>query len=83
MAVYIIMVKEYEDENKVIYNYGPNEKQMGKVGLDKVKQTLLDLESVNDGVQNNSFYFKRAAQRLAVVSRDSEKGFEDRIVISS
>ncbi len=35
MAVYIIMLKEYEDEERVVYNYGPSEEAMGKIEYDK------------------------------------------------
>ena len=30
MAVYVLLLKHYEDDGKVIYKYGPNEEVMGK-----------------------------------------------------
>lgn len=35
MAVYIIMLKDYEDEERVVYSYGPSEDVMGKIEYDK------------------------------------------------
>ncbi len=30
-----LLLKEYEDEEKVVYRFGPNEEQMGKIELNK------------------------------------------------
>ena len=83
MAVYIIMKKEFENEDLVVYKYGPSEKKMGKIAYNKREDRLVDIEGVNDGIQRNSFYFNRVATRLAVISRTDEMDFENRIVIES
>ena len=84
MAVYILMQKAYEDEEKVIYQYGPNEKAHGKIGYNKLQHTLIDITPVDDPNFSNDFYFKRAAQRLAVLStKQKQEGFPDRTSIQS
>jgi len=82
MAVYIIMLKEYEDENIVIYKYGPNENTTGKIGFDKKNRKILDIEEVEDNMSKD-FYFKRAAQKLAIVSQQCKNGFEKRLIVAS
>lgn len=37
MAVYVKMIKKFDDERKVIYKFGPNENLMGKLSLTKQK----------------------------------------------
>ena len=41
MAVYVKMIKMFDDENRVIYQFGPNENQMGEIGFDKEKKILV------------------------------------------
>lgn len=31
MASFVLLLKDYEDEEKVIYHFGPNEQIMGKI----------------------------------------------------
>ena len=35
MAVYIKMIKKYDDDKKVVYRFGPNERLMGEIEFDK------------------------------------------------
>ena len=35
MAVYVKMIKKFDDEKRVVYQFGPNEKQMGEIEFDK------------------------------------------------
>jgi len=37
MAVYMKMIKKFDDDRKVIYQFGPNENQMGEIEFDKEK----------------------------------------------
>ncbi|MDQ1167143.1 hypothetical protein [Flavobacterium sp. SORGH_AS_0622] len=83
MAVFIVMIKEYEDKNKVVYQYGPNEIILGKIEFNKIHQKILDLQPVNDPQISNAFYFKRAAQRLAVLSVQNKEQFPERTTIES
>lgn len=65
MASFVLLIKEFEDDDRVVYKFGPNEKVMGKIELNKKTRMFNELESVQDSVQSPQFYFNRAAQRLA------------------
>lgn len=41
MAVYVKMIKMIDDEKRVIYQFGPNENQMGEIEFDKEKKALV------------------------------------------
>lgn len=65
MASFVLLLKEHEDEGVVIYKFGPNEQQMGRIELNKKTNMFSELEPVPDQNQSPKFYFDRAAQRLA------------------
>lgn len=65
MASFVLLLKEHEDESVVIYKFGPNEQQMGRIELNKITNVFAELESVSDQKGSSKFYFNRAAQRLA------------------
>lgn len=65
MGSYVLLLKEYEDDEIVIYKFGPNEKIMGKIKLNKITRKFSELESLPDENIPTQFYFNRAAQRLA------------------
>lgn len=64
MASIILLVKQTEDDEKVIYRFGPNERKMGLIEMNKVKESVKELEPVQVEGVSPSFYFNRAAQRL-------------------
>ncbi|WP_059050550.1 hypothetical protein [Paenibacillus senegalimassiliensis] len=66
MASYVLLLKEHEDDNTVVYRFGPNEDIMGKIELNKTTKKFSELESLPDPTIPNKFYFDRAAQRLVV-----------------
>ncbi|MEK3806083.1 hypothetical protein MHB63_05755 [Bacillus sp. FSL H8-0547] len=66
MASYVLLIKEYEDDETVVYKFGPNEEIMGKIKLIKINRKFSELESLPDQNFPTKFYFDRAAQRLAV-----------------
>ncbi|RJX39111.1 hypothetical protein D3P09_16590 [Paenibacillus pinisoli] len=66
MASYVLLLKEHEDDETVVYRYGPNEDVMGKIELNKITKMFSELEALSDPNLPNQFYFDRAAQRLAV-----------------
>ena len=35
MAAYVKMIKKFDDNKRVLYEFGPNEYQMGKIEFDK------------------------------------------------
>ena len=83
MAVYILLSKEYEDEEKVIYKYGPNEEITGKIEYNKKSNKIIEIEPiVKDGIWND-FYVKRVAQKLAVISARENGVFPEMASIES
>lgn len=65
MASFVLLIKDYEDDEVVIYRFGPNEKEMGKIKLNKKTNMFSELEAVSQKARTAKFYFDRAAQRLA------------------
>ncbi|WP_405097375.1 hypothetical protein [Oceanobacillus sp. FSL H7-0719] len=66
MAAYVLLLKEYEDDDTVVYKFGPNEEIMGKMELNKITGKFSELESLPEQNIPTKFYFDRAAQRLTV-----------------
>lgn len=66
MASYVLLLKDYEDSESVIYRFGPDEKIMGKIKLNKSTRQFSELEGFPDENIPFKFYFDRAAQRLVV-----------------
>ncbi|MET1170183.1 hypothetical protein [Paenibacillus amylolyticus] len=66
MASFVLLLKDYEDEEKVIYHFGPNEQIMGKIELNKKNETIQEVTHVVNANNESKFYFDRAAQRLAM-----------------
>lgn len=64
MGAFVVLIKEFEDEEKVTYNFGPDESIMGKIELNKKTKIFAEIEPV-DSNDSSKFYFNRAAQRLA------------------
>lgn len=73
MAVYILMKKIMDDDEKVIYKFGPNEGQMGIIEFDKKKRKFNITEHVNDGILSNKAYERWAAEKI-VKLMDKEGG---------
>ncbi len=83
MAVYVLLIKDFEDDEKVIYRYGPNKEITGKIEYNKKANKLIEIEPiVKDGI-SNEFYVTRAAQRLAVLSIRENAVFPERTSIES
>lgn len=66
MASYVLLLKDFEDNETVVYRFGPNENIMGKIELNKLTRKFSELEGISDENFPSKFYFDRAAQRLAV-----------------
>ncbi|WP_342560605.1 hypothetical protein NSQ95_07440 [Psychrobacillus sp. FSL W7-1457] len=48
MTSYVLLLKEYEDDETVVYKFGPNEEVMGKIELNKITRNFSELESLPD-----------------------------------
>jgi len=64
MASFVLILKEYEDNEVVIYKFGPNETTLGKIQFDKIRNHFVELEPVPDSEMPSKFYFDRAAQKI-------------------
>lgn len=62
MATYVLLLKEFEDENLVVYKFGPDRESLGKVQLNKKTGEYQQLEPVPN--TQSTFYFNRAVARL-------------------
>lgn len=67
MAVYVEMVKVEDNEQKVVYKFGPNKKYMGIMEFYKMKKEFKIQEHVNDGIMSNESYERWAAERIVRV----------------
>lgn len=83
MASFVLLLKDYEDGEKVLYNFGPNEQMMGMIELNKTRGAIQELELVPDSKHESKFYFDRAAQRLARCLYKERGQFFDRATFES
>ncbi|MEH7353858.1 hypothetical protein V7150_09790 [Neobacillus drentensis] len=83
MASFVLLLKEFENEERVIYRFGPNEDVMGKIELNKVTRKFTELEPIPDESTSSKFYFDRAAQRLTVCFIRQSGLFPDRTTFES
>lgn len=83
MAVFVLLIKEYEDDGKVVYKYGPNEDVTGKIEYNKIDRAFKEIEAIEQEGVSNEFFINLAAQRISrIVVR--EKGiFPERTTIES
>lgn len=64
MAAYVKMIKKYDDEKTVIYQFGPDENQMGEIEFDKKRKKFKILKQVNDIRISNQAYERWASQQI-------------------
>ncbi|GIP59569.1 hypothetical protein [Paenibacillus woosongensis] len=83
MASYVLLLKEHEDNERVVYRFGPNENMMGKIELNKVTRRFAEVEALPDPDLSSKFYFDRAAQRLVVCLIRENGVFPERTAFES
>ncbi|WXR61467.1 hypothetical protein WG909_14350 [Peptostreptococcaceae bacterium AGR-M142] len=83
MAVYVLLLKYYEDDDKIIYKYGPNKDIMGKIEYNKTHNKLIEIEPINKDAISNKFYVNRAAQKIASITLKKNRIFPNKITIES
>lgn len=72
MAVYLKMIKVFDDDMRVIYQFGPNQDYMGEIEFDKVKKTFRILKHVNDSKISNQAYENWASEQIVkIMFRDN------------
>jgi hypothetical protein len=62
MAFYVLLLKESENDLKVIYRFGPNEEKLGRLQLDKLTGEIKEIEPAP--THNSSALFPRAAAKI-------------------
>lgn len=66
MASHVILIKETENEDCVVYKFGPSVDCMGVIELNKKNRMFAELSPVPGVAANKAkYFFDRAAQRLA------------------
>lgn len=64
MALYVLILKEAEDEFSVTYKFGPDENNMGLLQVSKDTGEAKELVPVPIPRNNPKFYFTPAAMKL-------------------
>lgn len=73
MSAYVLLMKDQEDDNKVVYRFGPNEDKTGIIEFDKINVVFKELAPVPDVAESTSnHYFTYAAKRLSSIIRKGE-----------
>ncbi|WP_413366916.1 hypothetical protein [Lysinibacillus sp. 3P01SB] len=83
MAVFVVMVKDFEDEDRVVYFYGPNENTMGRIEYDKKHGVINQISPIESNDFADDFFFKRAGRRLSRMIMRENHNFVDRTTIES
>ena len=77
MAAYVKMIKMLEDDKRVIYQFGPNENQMGEIEFDKEEKSFRILKQVNDSRISNQSYENWASQQIIKIMYKNNGRFPD------
>lgn len=77
MAVYVKMIKKFDDAKRVIYQFGPNENMMGEIEFDKDKKVFNILKHVNDSKISNQAYENWASEQIIKIMFRNNGQFPD------
>ncbi|WP_074109579.1 hypothetical protein [Paenibacillus helianthi] len=75
MATYVLLVKEEENEEFVVYKFGPDKDRLGKLRLNKINGEPEEIEKV-PGTTTNFYYFT-AASKLIRILKEGDGVFPD------
>ncbi|MFF2094558.1 hypothetical protein [Paenibacillus sp. NPDC058174] len=81
MATYVLLVKEEETKDFVVYSFGPDENSLGKIKLSISDGECEEIEKVPGSTAN--FYYLRAASKLIRILRENDGVFPDRTSYAS
>ncbi|MBU3133909.1 hypothetical protein KPL40_15880 [Clostridium gasigenes] len=82
MATYVLMLKEYEDNEIVIFKFGPNKTAMGKVEINKITKEYREIEAVPK-VENKFYYNCTVSKLIRYLSDNKGKEFPERMFYAS
>lgn len=77
MAAYVKMIKKEDDNKKVVYKFGPNERQMGEIEFDKDKRIFKVLKQVNDSKISNKAFENWASEQIIKIMLKNNGVFPD------
>ncbi|MBO5144817.1 MAG: hypothetical protein J6C19_04690 [Lachnospiraceae bacterium] len=77
MAAFVLMIKMEDNEEKVVYQFGPSEKHLGIIEFHKVNKVFHIRKSVNDGILSNEAYERWAAEKIVKIMYREEGKFPD------
>jgi hypothetical protein len=75
VATYVLLVKEEETEEFVVYKFGPDKDTLGRMRLNKTNGEPEELEMVPGSTSN--FYYLRAASTLIRILKEGDGVFPD------
>jgi hypothetical protein len=64
MARYVVILKESENDERVIYRFGLNEESLGRLQIHKSNGDVEELEPIPLPVKNSQAFFSPAAVKL-------------------
>lgn len=64
MAAYVFMKKLMDNENNVVYQFGPNENSKGKIQFNKLTKKFTIIEEVEPGTVSSASYERWAAEKI-------------------
>ncbi|WP_338552296.1 hypothetical protein [Paenibacillus sp. KS-LC4] len=81
MATYVLLVKEEETEEYVVYKFGPDKDTLGRMKLNKTNGEPEELERVPGSTSN--FYYFRTASALIRILTEGDGVFPDTMSYAS
>ncbi|MGG1556415.1 hypothetical protein [Paenibacillus ferrarius] len=80
MATYVILLKKFEDEKRVVYKFGPTEDNLGEIEFNKETEEFIELMGIQRDPQRHDFM--RAVSVIARCYKEG-KGFPDKTFFAS
>lgn len=77
MAIFLIMNKIEDNKDKVVYEFGPNEKSMGVVEYNKIEDRFSVKKKFGDSASLSMLYERCAAEKIAKIIRRENGEFPD------
>lgn len=77
MAVYVLMNKIEDNKEKVVYEFGPNEKMMGIIEFNKIQKSFSIIRDVSEDASTNRAYERWAAEKIVRIMYREDGNFPD------
>ena len=80
MATYLMLIKVFDDAEKVIYKFGPTEESLGEIEFNLVNEEFRQLERIPGTTKDHMFM--KAASAIARCYTEGD-GFPDKTFFAS